>query len=191
MKRTSSRLVAVLGGAGYITMLVQWAWLGVVMLPWVLGQPIFEAPEAAPVTVRPAQTGEQFSAGSAIMAVGVTVIMIGVTIYILSKLPGYAVAKSSSIVHEAHHIVVPKVTPHTRLSARKKITLSSQTLFIIKLVLSLLPFVGLFAAMKTHPPLGDDIIVIVGLFWLAWSLVLIVAQRLAAALQRVDYSRSL
>ncbi len=185
-KARSSRLVTVLGALGYFAILLQWVWLVMLCVPILLTvqplKPVESTPP--PVVVEPIPW-----VSAAIAAVTVVAVM-GLTIYIVAKLPGYVVKESSQIVHGARDMVLPKVLPPQKISRRKKIQLSSRVLFVLKLLLVIAPFVGLFGATAMSPPLSPDIIWTVGLFLMSWSLVYVIAQRVVAHIRAVDYSLS-
>ena len=145
-------------------------------------QPV-EAP-AAPLT-------NDFSFVSFGIAIAIMFVVLALTIYIVSRLPGYIARESSRVVHTTRDMVLPKVIPRKKVSLRKRIQVSSRLLFGIKIVASILPFAGLYGVMVTRPPISNDVIIATGLFLLVCSLILIAFQRVMAYYKKVDYSISL
>lgn len=188
-QKHTSKLVSFLGGMGYASIIMQWVWLAAVLLPWVMSLEIMQP--HVPVVQPHVTTTNDFSIASFAFVIVITLAVIGLTVYIVSKLPGYVARESSKVVHGARDIVLPKVTAHQRMSKRRKIMLSSRILLGIKLSLSIIPFVGLYGSLATHPPLEERIVLIIGVFLLGWSLLYIITQRVVAHMKHVDYSASL
>ncbi|MFZ2494285.1 MAG: hypothetical protein WAW60_00740 [Candidatus Saccharimonadales bacterium] len=186
----SSRIVNVLGVFGYISIIMQWLWMIILGMPWLLSLDIVHDIGQTPTEVATMQSSSGPSLLATMFAIIVTIAIIGFTIYILMKLPKYTVRESSHIVHEAKNIVLPKLAVKKRTSKRRMIEVSSMTLLVIKLVLSIIPFVGLYIVVMSSPPLDTDIIFVIGGFLFVWSLFFIIVQRLTAHVKHVDYSIS-
>ena len=188
-KRRASRAISALGIIGHVSIIGQWAWLIIILLPWMMKLRVME-----PYTARPVPTTyvePAFPVFNGVVAVVAVIGVMALTIYILSKLTRYVVKESSHVLHSAKDIVLPVVTPKKKISSRRKVELSTSVLFAIKLSACLIPFFGLFIAIATRPPLSSEIILAIGSFQLVWSLLFVILQRVVAHLKHEDYSTSL
>ena len=187
MAQKTSKLVSVLGALGYLSLTMQWLWLVVTLLPWFMSLEIMTTPRTTPVVNH---GNGDFSWFSLLIALAVLVVVVGLTVYVVAKLPGYIAHESSRVVHAAQDIILPSILRDKKVSKRKKIQISSRVLFSTKLIVSILPYLGLYGAIMTHPPLSDVIILTIGWFLLGWSLLCIIAQRIIAHCKKIDYSLS-
>ncbi|MGB3009016.1 MAG: hypothetical protein WBB33_01530 [Candidatus Saccharimonadales bacterium] len=179
MRKSSSRLVSVIGGLGYLSIIFQWVWLILLCMTWFLsleGIKNLGTPSERSVTVATQAPPIVETA----IAIVVTIVIIGVKLYIVSKLPGYVIKQSSHITHATRDIILPTITPDKKLSKRKERVISARLLLGTKIVFSAVAFLGLFGVVALQPPIDSKVIFAVGGYLFVWSIVLVILQRVIA-----------
>ena len=176
IKRTSKKqrrtrvLTMVSGGLavlGYVSCTLQWLWLCVTALPSLLKSGVLDdfiksEPTEQTVLISPLFTTSPIT----VAFIGfVTLVMLAITIYILFKLPT-AIAKTGEvIVHTATESVVPVITHHQKLPAKKKSRLTRKVSFYIQLFATIVPLVSILFLPPIKSLPQEVIVFIAG--WLA------------------------
>ena len=188
--KTSKRLllVNVLGFFGYTSCLLQWLWAGVLLLPLVLRNEnvkLFIMPKPSENPQRVVPSFDESSIALTVIAVIVTVIVMGLTLFVLLRLPIKFITASKRAVDTTAKAALPIVTHHKPLPAKKKQVISLQLRMYVKLLLCVIP-VGLLAiTFVVDVDLDRAIVVVVGLFLAIGSLVWFGLEYAAAKLLKV------
>lgn len=171
--KTSARshpLVTFLGGLGYLSVILQWLWAGMIVLPVVLKNDtvrMFLLPQHTSHPA-PSATTSGLSPLLLFVAIMVTALVVLVSVVILIRLP-LALAKTShKAVAKTSNFVLPVVTHHKRLTPAKKRRLRAEIIVGLKLAACLAPLLLLGISFFITPPLAVGLVFVVGL-WLALS----------------------
>ena len=167
LRRTSASLLA---GIAYIACVFQWLWVMMIALPPLVKSGAFDslmskgdsAPviKAAPIVVTPL-------VGFIIGAV--TVAMIVITVYVLLRLPKTITKTGETIVQHTAHAVMPIVTHHKPLLAKKRRLLSMRLKLIIQLTLTIVPLL-ISLLLPSFQDISKDIIIFIAALLAAVSL---------------------
>ena len=175
----------IFGGLGYISCVLQWLWSFILFLPAIIGSGAIEALLPKTHTVQPTIVEPVPSTPSpfiTIIAVIITIVVIGVTIFALVKLP-LAVAKTGKkVTHEAAEFALPIIARHKALPEKKRRILTARLIRLIKLKLIVIPVIALFFVPQNDLPLPFDAILFVGAILAVGSLVWFGAQLILARL---------
>ncbi|HRJ06108.1 MAG TPA: hypothetical protein PK096_00870 [Candidatus Saccharibacteria bacterium] len=154
----------------YLVCTLQWLWLVIIGLPPLIEsgilndfmqinpnqaeQPNRQADDLPPIVV-------------AVVGI-VTLVMIVVTIFIMLKLPKAVADTGESVVKVTTRAVLPAVTHHRKLSAKKKRVISRQVMFAVQIGLCVLP-AGVALFVPTPDELPKNSVALVALTLLATS----------------------
>lgn len=173
MKRKQRRKVILaafgrgFGVLGYISCTLQWLWVGVVALPPLLKSGLLDSLTKPKQVDHPILLTPSFETSPLTVAIigFITLIMLAVTIYILLRLPGAVAKTGETIVQTTTENVLPVLTHHQKLPAKKKRLLTRRVAFYIRLCALVLPFVitMLLPPIKSLPP---DVVIFIA-SWLA------------------------
>lgn len=189
---TSSKLrsviVNILGGFGYLFCLMQWVWAAIIFLPPLLDSDLMQQFIQKPVVQEPiaAQPAEISTAGI-LFAVGVVIVMIILTIYVIIKMPATVGKTGSKITHKATAIALPIIMNHKKVPKKKRLRLTARLLFITKITLSLIPFCLIYFIDNQDTNLDRDVVVIIAAISAFCAIGLFFVQAASAKLLRVDY----
>jgi hypothetical protein len=127
----------------YIATVLNWLWLMIVALPRLIETGKFDLlttlPKPGPEIVH---TDAVASSPLVWVLVGVATLGILImTIVVLIRLPRTIVQTGEKVVSEATETVLPVLTHHKPLPAKKKMVLSRRIMLSIQLIFSMLPFV--------------------------------------------------
>jgi len=152
-------LVTSLGGLGYISNVLQWLWAGIVFLPLLIENqtvrdillPQNTTPRVAPESV----AGSDISIITVAIGVAVTVIMLFITIVILVRLPKTIASATRKTTTAAARAVVPVITHHQKLPAKKAKILTARVAKYLKfasclLAVAVVPLIYLFDTSLPH-----------------------------------------
>lgn len=150
----------------YAAMALQWLWLLLVGLPPLIKNGAFDvlmqAP-APPATI-PAQPFEASPVVWLLVGV-VTLVILAVTIIVLIRLPRTILQTGERIVRSTSEAIVPIVTHHQPLPAKKRWLISRRVRLMVQLALSLSPLI-ISLLLPAYEEITRQIIVIIAL-WLA------------------------
>lgn len=171
--KTSARshpLVTFLGGLGYLSVILQWLWAGMIVLPVLLKNDtvrLFLLPQHTSHPAPSVTTGS-LSLLSLFVAIVVTAIVVLVSVVILIRLPLMIAKTSHKAVAKTSNFVLPVVTHHKRLTPAKKRRLRTEIIVGLKLTACVAPLLLLGVSFFIPPPLAIELVFVVGL-WLALS----------------------
>lgn len=135
----SSALLAV----AYLSCIFQWLWVAILGLPALIDSGTLDllttVPEPAPVQVPDPTTSPSPLVW---IFVGVTTLVIlALTIIVLIRLPKTISRAGEQVVRTTTEVVLPVITHHKQLPAKKRVVLSRRIMLIIRLTLCTVPFV--------------------------------------------------
>lgn len=184
-------IVTVFGVFGYLSCALQWLWLGVLFLPQLLSS------EAKNLLLPPSSetsTPTSFNLdgdGLLITALGiaVTLIVLIITVVVLIRLPMGIAKTGNKVAKTAADTVLPVVTHHKKVSAKKRRMLTIRIIKIIKLLLVLLPMALLATAFIFDAPLPKELIFMIGSILAIGSLLWFSLEYITARWLRVPVDR--
>jgi len=170
MKRHT--LIRGLNILGYMALYVQWMWLIMLFIPTIidsglLAPPTDEAP--TPVVVPPA-SGSGIEPLYIIGAIVLAVAAFALTVYAIMKSPGVVTDAGEKTTARIANAALPLFTHRKKLSKRRQFQLSLRLQYYLKLILSLLAFLLLFATSLIDSPLPLSVTVTIGLILLPWAM---------------------
>lgn len=159
-------VVNVLGTFGYISLILQWLWVSVLFLPGLIENDAIKGFLLPPATTT---NGLQFEFHSppllaTILAIIVTIAVLVVTAVVLIRLPSSISKSGKKATVKSAEKIIPILSHHHTLPAKKKRQLTLQTIRMIKLVLTVLPFLLLFLVIVVPTALSNEIVMLVGAF---------------------------
>lgn len=184
MSHFSKRLYVVnlLGTLFYLSCLLQWAWAILPYMPGIVEftklfhaspEPPVESVQAIPASGPPSMT-------LLIVACVITAAIIGLTLYVLAKLPT-AVAKSGQkITQRASNFIVPAITHHAQLPLKKRQRLTARVIAYLKLTVCIIPIILSACTYFFKTELGYDITMIIAAALGIGTLLLLSAHLLVA-----------
>ncbi len=130
----------------YLIVTLQWLWMLAIGLPPLIEAGAFDSLAPPTQTEQPATQvyPAEFSPVLTIFAGVITLVFLGLTAVILIKLPKTISQTGDKIVHQATEVVIPVITHHKKLPARKKRELSYRIMIVLQLTLVLIPLVTSF-----------------------------------------------
>lgn len=189
MHRTPSRrLIAVniLGALGYLSLLIEWAWVALVFVyplaekgqfSWFMpSSPVSPIPPPAPIEMTPLT----------VVAVSIIVALCLVaTIYALVKLPGSIGRTGARVTHMSAKAIIPRLTGHKKIPRSRLRRLSFRVIVAIKLLLIIIPLlITLFIPEISVLP--RDVIWVIMVFLMCWPLFYFGLQTVLARLLKLD-----
>ena len=181
-------LAQLLGAGGYIACVLEWGWLVVLSMPALLRSDLVQQmqhPQALHISKTAQHT---LTLGDAVLITAITVLCIGLAVYLLLKLPLTMTKTASRIVHTSSDFVVPKVVYRKHLSKKRLLVLSARAQLIIKMLCVVVPLVIIACVPFPDVPLEPVIIWIVTWFVAGWACVLFSLQWLIASLFKLNYT---
>ena len=179
----------VFGTFGYTSLLLQWGWLTLLVLPSLLDNQLVKelllpAPTKQAQVVATADSS--FSLLYAIIIAVVLVTALALTAYVLAKIPGQIARGGQKVITATTVASLPVLTGHKKLTAKKRLKLSLHVSKLVKLLFTLLPFglLGLLAFVSVSLP--TNVVWSVGGFLATGSLVWFSLEYLVAKLLAID-----
>lgn len=138
------RLMATLRGFGYGSLILQWLWVLIVILPSVLKSGVLDQ-LLVKTTGEPPVTTPHGEASPLVLIIGgvVTLIILGITVYVLVRLPITIARTGDTVTETVSRTIVPLVVHHKPISPAKQKRLASHIMFYFQIGLCLLPVVAL------------------------------------------------
>ena len=152
-----------LAGIGYMLCLLQWLWVIILVLPALLDSGLLQSLAPPPVE----QVQEQSASSEAssplliVLGVAVTAVMLIVSVIVLIKFPIKVAQTGNTLTHKAADAIVPVISNHKKLSAKKKWILTQRIMFYVKAVLVLIPLTACFL-VPYDASFSREIVVFVG-----------------------------
>lgn len=179
------------GGLGYLTCITQWIWSIILYFEPLKNLSnklmVIKTVEKIEENITPEVA---YNPSSTIISIAITLIIIGLTIYVVTKIPIKLASNSKKIVHETTNKLTPiiiKIT-HQKKSKKTILKLTPKILIAIKLVVIILPV--LLALSSTL--LADDqvfdikISLIVSLFLMSMSFIWFIIQYIMAKIFQIS-----
>lgn len=179
----------ILGTLGYLSVLFQWTWtLLILSYPLLIADHSFLLPSQP---VQPAGLSPGGIAQSPIMiiiAIAATVFILVLTAVILVRLPRKIGLHGARLTHRTAGIVIPLVTKHKPLPKNKRRRLSYQVVLVTKVLLIILPVLGL-TYTPAATPLASPIIWALGIFCASFSIFYFSLQQFIGLLYKISLDK--
>jgi hypothetical protein len=187
-RAVSKRLVLanILGSLGYLSLLIEWAWVALLLVyplvekgkfSWLIpNTPTVAPPPIEPLVITPPL---------AIVMSLVVIFCLIATIYALIKLPASVGRTGGRVTHVGAEAVIPKLTGHKKLSRSRMRRLSFRVIFAIKLIFILLPVVAtlIFSSVSALP---NNVTWAVLAFLVVWPVLYFGLQAAIVSLLKLD-----
>ena len=142
-KRLRAMTATLFLSLGYLTLLMQWLWLTIVIVPPLLASGRFNGflqPTTATAPVLLPQP--EVPTGLAVVIIGfTTLVMIVLSVVILLRIPKTVRMTSEMVLERTAEKALPVVTNHARLTKKKRRVISRRLVLAMQLLLSILPAV--------------------------------------------------
>ena len=188
-KPQAARLANSFGVFGYLSLCFQWLWAGAALLPSLLENKSvrhFLIPEPSQNITAQQPLEAAFSPILFLVAIIITVVVIAVSAIILIRLP-IAIAKTGKkTVQSTAQAIIPVVTHHQKLPAKKQRLLTARIIKYIKFTLCILPIILLFVFINiTTSQISDELLIFLEATLTIGSLLWFSLQYLVARWQKV------
>lgn len=192
MKRAAiSSLLPVLTALFYITCLLQWMWASLPYLPQILGLIETWQLSSTQPAVEPVLQQAPVAPPSMLMVIFgiiVIIVVISIAIYAFIKLPSSIAKSGETVAKAATKRIVPVVTGHKQLPAKKRRQLTARILFNVKLAMCMLPIAITALAYNVSSELPYDITMLIAAILGICALSLLVLHTLASKLHHRRFS---
>lgn len=175
MRRISYKhiLANTFGAFGYFFCLLQWIWLMIVFLPFILDavKTINEVTTTRSTSPAPAISIEPNIFTIAFASICIAIIMI-LFIYIIFKIPFTIVNSGRRITHEPAKKLAPLIVSrtHRKVSKKERKQITARLVWTIKGLCIILPLCVTYLVSNPHPALSYQIISTVGLLTAALTM---------------------
>lgn len=164
-------LAKMLLAASYILLVLQWLWVLLIALPPLIKSGAFDGLNSPTVQTPVIQAQPLAPSPLVLTIVGlITLIILVVTVIVLIRLPKTIMHTGERVVHQAAEAVIPVLTHHKPLPAKKRRLLSRRVTLAVQLFAVLLPLVISFF-LPSFDELTPRIITSIALFLAAISIV--------------------
>lgn len=188
-KTQTARLANTFGGLGYLSLCFQWLWVGAALLPSLLENEsirtfLIPDPSQPIITSQPLES--TLSPILLLLSIIITVVVVLVSAIILIRLP-IAIAKTGKkTVQSTAEAIIPVVTHHHKLPARKRRILTAKIIKYIKFTLCILPILLLFIFISfVTSQISNELLVLIEAILTIGSLLWFSLQYLTARWQKV------
>ena len=140
-KKRIRRIVAqIFLAVAYVAVTLQWLWVLTIGLPPLIETGVFDS-FSPPKQVEQPAPGQTAEPSPVLMVVAgvITLVFLAITIIVLIKLPKAISHTGDALVHKATIAVVPVITHHKKLPAKKQRVLSRQITIGVQLTLVAVP----------------------------------------------------
>jgi Na+/proline symporter len=178
------------GTLGYLSLVIQWSWAGLLLLvPFITsgGMDRFFAKKAEAPAPQALELGA-ITPVVTIIGILFSFVIVAITIVVLLKLPRTIGRKGAQLSHSTARAALPIVTRNRPLPEKKRMRLSYRIILALKLTATLLPLALLCFAVPTNG-ITTEIIWTLGLFCALCTLVYFGAQQLIVALRKPNLDR--
>lgn len=147
------------GALGYVSCLFLWGWIGILYLPMLLQNETIEkfvipTPSEEVTVIQPTIEASPIMA---VLAVGITIIILIATILVFAKLPKAIATTGKTVTTKAAGAALPVITRGRKLPPAKQQRLTVSLIKLAKLLLVLLPVAMSFLGAVIEPPIPFDI----------------------------------
>ncbi|MGK2896272.1 MAG: hypothetical protein ACSLEY_01550 [Candidatus Saccharimonadales bacterium] len=150
------------GILGYVSCLMQWFWLMIVFLPAIIASGLLEF-------LLPQESTNQAPSFTFHPSPFVITIVLIITAFIIAlgfvailRLPGEIGRAGKHITHSPATAAFPILTHHKKVSTKKKLEITYRITLMIKLLLILVPFVGLLFSYFVSVDIPHELVLIIG-----------------------------
>lgn len=165
------KLANFFGAFGYIAILLEWMWLGLIALYPLLqaGRFDFLLPNTAPIPHTPVATPTEQSAAMIIIGIVVTVVCIAITIYALITMPRTIGKTGKAVTTGAVAAIIPRLTHHKKISTKSRRRLTFRLTVMLKSIALIVPLI-IVAILPPSSILAKEIAVYACGILAAWGL---------------------
>ena len=153
------------GTLGYMSVILQWLWVVVLYGPALMDTPLkqlFFPPEGEPIITPPVHEAATQSPLTIALAVGITIIVLAITIYVIIKAPSAVGKTGKKVTHSAAKAVIPVITKHKPIKKEFRRKLTIRITALSKMFLVIIPLVGILPVQfLSELPVSFDIILII------------------------------
>ncbi|HMM62323.1 MAG TPA: hypothetical protein PKC86_02065 [Candidatus Saccharibacteria bacterium] len=184
-------LVNVIGAVFYLICMFQWLWSLMPYLPHVIK--FINVPKPSkPVTIIPVNdlvvVGPP-SPSMVIFAAAITVLFIGISIYVFLKLPSVAGKLGQKFTKSTAVRITPIVSGRAKMSAKKKRILNQRIVNYIKFTICLLPVIVVAFSYQIESQITYSLTMFVAGFLALIAIFVLVLQLLVARWLRVNLDK--
>lgn len=167
--RVRTILAKLLLATSYILLVLQWLWTLLIALPPLIKSGAFDGLNSPTVQTPFIQAQPLAPSPLVLTIVGlITLIILIVTVIVLIRLPKTIMHTGERVVHQAAEAVIPVLTHHKPLPAKKRRLLSRRVTLAVQLFAALLPPIASFF-LPSFDELTPQIITSIALFLAAIS----------------------
>lgn len=149
VKKTSfqQKLTNFFGGLGYLNCFLSWLWASLFYVSILLDSDYLQKEKIVEPMITKPPVSTVTNPGSALLAAIVTVFIIGITIYVIYKVPKAIAKKSKNLIHDTAVRSVPLVNrfSHKKLTKSRRLKLTPKIILFLKLFLVLIPIPAVLA----------------------------------------------
>lgn len=183
MTQFSKRLLVVnfFGTLFYLSCLLQWTWATLPYMPGIVRlAEMLQGPKGTPAPMQEVAASGPPSLLLLIIAFAATVIVIGLTLYVLIKFPVTVAKSAQKMTQNTSARIVPIVTHHAKLPEKKRRQLTARIVVYLKLTICVLPVILCACTYFFETELGYALTMIIAAVLGLGSLLLLSAQLLIA-----------
>lgn len=148
----------------YLALVFEWLWLVIIGLPPLIETGVFDTLVNPPQPIARQDERQEDMSPVVIAAVGaMTVVILGVTVVILIKLPATILKSGDVVMERAAAKTLPVITHHKPLPAKKRRELSRRLRLVFELVACAIPLV-ILPFLPTPDELTQAVVMGVGIF---------------------------
>lgn len=185
-RRTAMVIANTFGTLGYLSVLLQWTWvLLLICYPFLTADHSFLLPDAPTHPLPSTDSTVASSPVAAIIAIAATAFVLVITVIVVAKLPKQIGKSGAKLTHQTADTLIPIVTKHKPLPKKKQRILSYRLTLMLKVALTIVPVLGLFWVQSPYP-LTTPIVWTIGLFCASWSVIYFVAQQAVGLFTKID-----
>lgn len=182
------RIVNLLGTFGYISVIVQW-----LLIVIVLGAPL-ASNNTFKTLFLPTENTQPIEASSVgipgpiafIFVILAVVFMIGLTVYAIYAVPKTVGQVAGNVSKKGAKVVLPAITHHKKISKKREIKLIERITWSIKLIVIILPLLLLLIPVSDQLSIDQNVVTSLGLLLAVPSLVWFSLQLTLSKLLKID-----
>lgn len=156
----------IFGALGYLSLVIQWLWMGLVIGAPFVASDFFKnllLPETDPTPTDSISMNVPEPIGIIFMVLAV-IFALGVTIYAIVAVPSSIARTGQKATLKTAQVIVPRITHHKHVSKKREKTLIERITWSVKLLLTLVPVIALSVPPDDIVGLSHSVVVGVGLF---------------------------
>lgn len=196
MSRATSKrifLIHALAFFGYFSSVLQWLWIGILFIPELLRndsiRTLLMPPPADNQATRILPPIDDTSIIMTIIAISLTIIILGITAFVLIRLPIAFVNVSKIAIDKSTEVALPLVTHHKKLPQKQKRLISQRLRIYIKLIIVLLPVLLLSLTLIIPVEIDVAIVLFVGAVLAVGSLLWFALEHITAHVLKIPFDK--